>query len=127
MEGNVLKDFGNRLRKLREEAGLTQAQIAREIKCSHKVLSNYELNKREPDFSTLNKLCDYFNVTADYLLGRTDHPHHYKEMALSEEAQELLRLMESLPKKYQIDILRYSQLNVMAFEYIKKNKHHKLS
>ena len=48
-------------------------------------------------------------------------------MALSEEAQELLRLMEALPKKYQIDILRYSQLNVMAFEYIKKNKHHKLS
>lgn len=127
MEGTMLKDFGSRLRKLREEAGLTQAQIAKEINCSHKVLSNYELNKREPDFSTLNKLCDFFNVTADYLLGRTDHPHYYKEMALSSESQELLRLMESLPKKYQTDILRYSKLNMMAFEYMKSSKHHKPS
>ena len=122
MEGAALKDFGSRLRKLREEAGLTQAQIAREINCSYKVLSNYELNKREPDFSTLNKLCDYFNVTADYLLGRTDNPQHYKEIALSEKAQELLRIMEALPKGYQTDILRYSHLNMMAFGYTKRNK-----
>ena len=40
MEGNVLKDFGNRLRKLREEAGLTQAQIARK---STAVIRSYQI------------------------------------------------------------------------------------
>ncbi len=62
----------NRLRELRIEKGRKQKEIAAEIGMSMQALSNYENGLREPDFATLNKLAEYFDVSVDYLLGRTD-------------------------------------------------------
>ncbi len=118
-----LDNFGNRLRKLRESEGLTQKQVAADIQCSCKVLSNYELGKREPDFDTLVKLSDYFNVTTDYLLGRTKEPHQYNDMTLNETTKEILSLMKSLPHDYHTDILRYTKMNILEFEYTRKKNH----
>lgn len=118
-----MDDFGHRLRKLREGAGLTQKQVAADIRCSCKVLSNYELGKREPDFDTLVTLSDYFNVTTDYLLGRTKEPYQYHNIILDETSKEILSLMKTLPHHYHTDILRYTKLNFLEFEYITKKNH----
>jgi len=105
--------FGNRLRNLRENMNLTQLEVSIKIKCSCKVLSNYELDKREPDFETLSKLCDFFNVTADYLLGRTANPKYYKQMELDKKTENLLYYFEQLPETYKNDVIRFSKLNLL--------------
>lgn len=66
--------FGKRLKELREKMGYTQRQLADLLKISNSSLAMYELDKREPDNATLARLADFFNVSVDYLLGRTDDP-----------------------------------------------------
>jgi len=58
-----------RLKELRDEKGLSQAQLGKEIGIAQKTISNYELGAREPDIETIKKLCKFFNVTSDFLLG----------------------------------------------------------
>ena len=68
-------DFGKRLIELREELNLTRDDLANRINITYSALAKYETNKRFPDKETLGKLADYFNVSVDYLLGRTDNPN----------------------------------------------------
>ena len=63
--------FGERLRELRKFKKQTQKELANEIGVSESTVSMYEMERREPDFETLEVLADYFNVDVDYLLGRT--------------------------------------------------------
>lgn len=62
----------NRIRNLREDADLTQKQIAQMLNCSQVAYSYYELGKRDIPTEVLIKLADYYNTSTDYLLGRTD-------------------------------------------------------
>lgn len=64
--------FSERLKELRSEKGVLQKNIAAYLGMTVKAYCFYELGQREPSLSTLCRLCDYFEVTADYLLGRTD-------------------------------------------------------
>lgn len=66
--------LGNKLKKLREARSLTQAEIAAEIGVSRERYNQYENNRRAPDYDTLVILAKSFNVSTDYLLGRTDDP-----------------------------------------------------
>lgn len=59
-----------RLKMLRKEQGLTQGNMASILEVARTTYANYEQGTREPDNKTLNKIVDYFNVSADYLLGR---------------------------------------------------------
>ena len=61
-----------RLKNLREEQKLSQAKLGKEIGVDNRTISQYENGLREPDYQTLKKLCDFFNVTAGYLLGFED-------------------------------------------------------
>ena len=62
-----------RLRELREEKGLYQIHLAKELNVSIKTISNWERGTREPDIATIIKLAKFFEVTTDYLLGVTDY------------------------------------------------------
>lgn len=64
--------LGDRLRKLREQKGLTQTEFAARLKIPNQNVSNYERGFRQPDYETLQRFADYFEVTTDYLLGRED-------------------------------------------------------
>lgn len=66
--------LGNKLKKLREARSLTQAEIAAEIGVSRERYNQYENNRRAPDYDTLVILAKSFNVSTDYLLGRTNDP-----------------------------------------------------
>lgn len=65
-------NFGNRLRQLRKAKGLTQAELAKLLSIGESTISFYESGKRQPDYETLIRIADLFNVSVDYLLGRTD-------------------------------------------------------
>ncbi|AMA74192.1 MULTISPECIES: helix-turn-helix domain-containing protein [Aneurinibacillus] len=66
--------LGDRLKKLRQQKNLTQEEIAKHLNISRGTYAHYEINKRQPDFATLQKFADFFNVSTDYLLGRIDDP-----------------------------------------------------
>ncbi|BBH22328.1 transcriptional regulator [Paenibacillus baekrokdamisoli] len=65
--------FGNRLTELRNKKGLSQYGLADCLSFSRTQIANYEQGKREPDFATLIKLADFFDVSLDFLIGRSDH------------------------------------------------------
>lgn len=65
-------NFKNVFKQLRLACGLTQADMAEKINISKSTVSMYENGNREPDFETLEKIADFFNVDIDYLLGRTN-------------------------------------------------------
>lgn len=62
--------IGSRIRFLREQSDLTQAELADTIGVTASAIGLYENDKREPSLKVLNKFADYFNSSADYLLGR---------------------------------------------------------
>lgn len=62
-----------RIRDLREDADMTQTQIAKILSCSQRVYSNYERGDLDIPTEILIKLADFHNVSVDYILGRTDN------------------------------------------------------
>lgn len=70
--------FKDRFKNLRNELDLSQAEIGLILNVSQKTISNYELGKRFPDEKMLNKMADFFDVSVDYLLGRTEIRNIYK-------------------------------------------------
>ncbi|CAH0119370.1 MULTISPECIES: helix-turn-helix domain-containing protein [unclassified Paenibacillus] len=66
--------YGNRIAELREKKGWTQEELAASIGITRAALSHYEKNRRKPDFETLMQLADLFEVSIDYLIGRTFDP-----------------------------------------------------
>lgn len=60
-----------RLKILREELGLTQKELGAKLSVSSSTIGMYEVNKRIPDANMIEKIADFFQVSVDYLLGRT--------------------------------------------------------
>lgn len=67
-------DYRTRMRSLREDRDLTQAQIGKLLHKSQQGYNHIESGRAELKIEDLIKLCDYYNVSADYLIGRTDEP-----------------------------------------------------
>ena len=63
-----------RLRELRKSKGISQLKLAIDLSMSQNSISRYETGSHEADYATLIKIADYFNVSIDYLLERTDNP-----------------------------------------------------
>ena len=76
----------NRLKTLRISREMSQAQLGRILNCSDVTVSRYETGQRDIDSATICRLCEIFDVTADYLLGRSPLP----KPELSDEETELL-------------------------------------
>ena len=64
-------DFSRSLALLRKERGISQRTASKELGISQALLSHYENGVREPGLAFVSKACDYYNVSADFLLGRT--------------------------------------------------------
>jgi len=71
--------LGQRLRFARGRKGWSQNLVCQKLGISNSGLSGYERDYREPDAETLKKLADIYEVSVDYLLGRTDNPNHIAE------------------------------------------------
>lgn len=68
-----------RLKQLRKEKGITQLKLAMDLNMNQNCISRYETQEHEADYKTLIALADYFNVSIDYLLERTDNPKFLNE------------------------------------------------
>ena len=64
-------DFSRTLSLLRQERGISQRKAATQLGISQALLSHYENGIREPGLAFVVRACDYYQVSADYLLGRT--------------------------------------------------------
>lgn len=92
-------DFGNKLKELRMQAGMTQQQLATLVGVTKSVISFYELRERSPSPDVLVKLARIFHVSTDYLLG-IDKSDTLDISGLSEPDVAILRaLVESLRQK----------------------------
>jgi len=80
----------NQLKELRVLKRVSQQDVANSLCVSRQVYNNYELGKREPDYATIMKLSNYFGVTIDYLLGKTDASNKSKQ--LSESLNNAIRI-----------------------------------
>ena len=63
-----------RLKELRKHKKISQLKLAMELNTSQNTISRYETGEREPGINELIKIADYFNVSIDYLVGRTNNP-----------------------------------------------------
>ena len=63
-----------RLKALREKRGISQLKLAMDLDMNQNSISRYEPGAREADYKSLIKFADYFDVSIDYLLERTDNP-----------------------------------------------------
>ena len=63
-----------RLKELRTKKGISQLRLATELNTTQNTISRYETGEREPGIDELIKIADYFNVSVDYLIGRTENP-----------------------------------------------------
>ncbi len=61
-----------RLKELRKKKGVSQQRLAMDLNVNQNTISRYETGEREADYKTLILIADYFDVSIDYLLGRTD-------------------------------------------------------
>ena len=67
-----------RLKFLREQKNISQVKLAMDLNMNQNTISRYETGQREADYATLIKIADYFNVSIDFLLERTDNPAFFK-------------------------------------------------
>lgn len=87
--------FGRVLSNLRREGGLSQKMAADDLGISQALLSHYENGVREPKLEFVLKACDYYGVTTDYLLGRTDNKQIDWNTMLHSENVEIQRCVNA--------------------------------
>ena len=67
-----------RLKEIRKARGISQVKLAMDLSMAQNTISRYETGTREPSLAEFVKIADYFCVSVDYLLCRTDNPKLYK-------------------------------------------------
>lgn len=67
-----------RLKEIRKSRGISQLKMAMDLNTNQNTISRYETGEREPGIVELIKIADYFNISVDYLLERTDNPNIQK-------------------------------------------------
>jgi transcriptional regulator with XRE-family HTH domain len=87
--------FGKRLSQLRKSHKLSQYDLADRLSFSRGQIANYEQGQRQPDYETLQKLADFFDVSTDYLLGRTNDPSSSSEV---DELDEIKKIINDNPR-----------------------------
>lgn len=120
-------NFGTRLRSLREERNLSQEKFGKVFSMKKSRISQYELGKRQPDHQALVQFAEFFGVSVDYLLGRTDSPFRYaihtdgkaSSRVTEKSSSDYLDLYSHIPveiKKWLLDSnnLRYVNIAVKA-------------
>ena len=94
-----------KLKELRKSKNITQLDVATAIGVSPQVLSRYERGEREPDYKTLCKLADFFEVSVDELLGRT--PQLFDDARV--DRPEIMELYELMTPHQQAILINYAR------------------
>ena len=97
----------NRIRELRDDKNMTQNDLAAAMNCTKVTISRYETGQHEIDSATINRLCDIFGCTADYLLCRSDDP----SPLISAEDLRLLQAYKAAPDHIRAALAAMLQLD----------------
>ena len=121
--GEIMSLLGKRLRQARNSTGHTQDYVANMLGTTYQTISNYERGIRDPDTDSLNRLADFFNVTTDFLLGRTDDPApqkpSYEEMVLSVKTMgDASAIIFNLHNADKIDNDEFVRLMKIAYKHL---------
>lgn len=92
---------GEIIAELRIDKGMNQEQLATVLNVSRSTLANWEVGNRSIDIETLVIIADYFNVSCDYLLGRTKHKYNFA-LENKNNIDAVMDIYESL-RKYKIE------------------------
>lgn len=90
-----MNNCGDKIAYLREKRGLTQEDLSTKLGISRASLSHYETNRRQPDYETLRNIANFFDISTDYLLGRTNDPH----MEMDQDVREFVDSLELADEK----------------------------
>ena len=108
-----MKDSGRIIAQLRAEKKMTQKELAKILNLSSSAISNYENGVHHPDLNTLCRIADLFNVTTDYLLGRTGYrcpPEILKDyIATDYMISSFINMVLSLDQNSQNAITKYAE------------------
>lgn len=125
-----MQKFSRRLKRLREEKNLTQVEFAKLMSLANSTISQYEAGRRMPDQEILQKFADFFDVSVDYLLGRTNNPKSINnngsaptpEQCIAEalaDDPELLEFFQEFIKRDDLQLL-FKQVKPLSPKSIKK-------
>ena len=101
------KSFAQILSELRRTAGLSQRKAAADLNISQALLSHYENGAREPGLGFVCRACDYYGVSADYLLCRTDRPNI--AFSTAQAARAFLDQMQSVNDRANQTLAEFSE------------------
>ena len=101
----MAESFQDRLRKAREDKGLSQTDLANRTGFQPSAISHFETARRAPSFENLKKLADALNVTIDFLLGRETAP-----TSAGPVAEQLFRSFEQMTAEDQDDLAKFAAL-----------------
>lgn len=90
-----------RLKELRESHSLTQSELGEQLGLSKSAIGNYENGHRQPDMQTLSQMADYFHVTIDYIVGRSNLP----TFDISAKEDKMLQIFRTVPEDKQVLLL----------------------
>lgn len=86
------ESFPIRLRKLRQQKGISQEVLGNALSVDKSTISLYETGKRKPDYEILERIANYFNTTTDYLIGRINDPTPYDvDEPTEQDLEELMK------------------------------------
>jgi len=88
--------FSERLIALRKERGFSQYEFAKVLKMSRSTISGYETEGKEPNYSTLRMFAEFFNVSADFLLGLSDERNH-ADVVFQKDSTNFKKHFDALP------------------------------
>lgn len=104
--------FGDILKKLREQSGVSQRKLAEEIHVSQQTVGSWEVNRTTPNPDIMNRVADYFNVSLDYLLGReTTNSSNKKTPRIGVKIPVLGYVPAGIPLEAVEDILDYEEIS----------------
>ncbi len=87
-------EFSDKLRTLIEDRNFTQKRVALDLNIAPSTMGGYVQGSSEPDFATLVRIAEYFNVSTDYLLGKPS------DKTTDADEEELLRIYRSMKEDY---------------------------
>lgn len=115
--------FGQKLLTLRKQQKICQKAFASYLHVSISTISNYENDVHEPDLPTLVKIADYFNVSVDYLLGRTDYTYPFSDLETQKidtySCSSILNTALQLTPASQTDLVNYLAMLNLRDRYAK--------
>ncbi len=114
----------DRLRSLREKKGISQTEAAKRLGMARTTYSNYEAGNREPDNESLKKLAEFYEVSADYLLGRTNDPTpiEVKNENFDPEEHQFIKELREIAKEKGFELTDPEFINIVkaAFDFAKR-------